>query len=141
MFKRIVLALTLLLMSAVAAFWLLQPDPVQIEVELKLEGSAEPGVILPVYVYAATPGSKLPLSYHQTSTDKLPIKIVLREDMYLLPSHTMKGADELVVIAKLSASGDPHKTEPGDVSVVSEVINPRQKAALNIELTLPNPIP
>ncbi|MGY0215800.1 c-type cytochrome biogenesis protein CcmI/CycH [Endozoicomonadaceae bacterium StTr2] len=91
-------------------------DGKQIEVRVQLAESllASMDPSWPVYVYASHPGNKIPLSSAQLTVDDLPDTILLTEDMYILPNLTLAGADRVRVTAKISSSGDPHKTSKLD---------------------------
>ena len=90
----------------------------------------------PVYVYAAVPGTKLPLSSYQTKISKLPLTVTLTEEMYLLPTHTMAGHDQLVVVAKISSSGNPHQAGPEDLSGGSDALDFTRQTTHRIAITL-----
>ena len=77
-----------------------------------------------LYLYVTTPGSKLPLSYYQSSLRSLPDSVVLHSDMYLLPGHKMQGKLRLQVVAKISVSADPHAFNANDNYLYSDVIYP-----------------
>lgn len=90
----------------------------------------------PVYVFAAAPGTKLPLSSYKTQISGLPKTVELTEDMYLLPTHTIADQPEVVVTVKVSSSGDPHQTGPEDVSVSSPVLSFRKQGSHRLGLSI-----
>lgn len=76
-----------------------------------------------LYVYAALPNTRTPLSFHKTTLDKLPLEITLDESMFLLPTHTIKDVNEVVVVAKASKSEDAHKKSDADLIGISKNIS------------------
>lgn len=68
-----------------------------------------------LYVYAARPNTRIPLSYHKTTLDKLPLEITLDESMFILPTQTMNDVNEVVVIAKASKGEYTHKRNNEDL--------------------------
>ncbi|WP_432473188.1 c-type cytochrome biogenesis protein CcmI/CycH [Amphritea sp. HPY] len=90
----------------------------------------------PVYVFAAAPGTKLPLSSYTTRISELPNKVILTEDMYLLPTHTIADQPEVVVTVKVSSSGDPHQKGPEDVSVSSPALSFHKQSSHQLGLTI-----
>lgn len=90
----------------------------------------------PVYVFAAAPGTKLPLSSFKTIISELPQTVELTEDMYLLPTHTIADQPEVVVTVKVSSSGDPHQKGPEDISVSSPVLSFTKKNRHKVELSI-----
>lgn len=90
----------------------------------------------PVYVFAAAPGTKLPLSSYKTLISELPKTVELTEDMYLLPTHTIADQPEVVVTVKVSSSGDPHQKGPEDVSVSSPVLSFNKQSSHRLGLSI-----
>ena len=90
----------------------------------------------PVHIYLAAPGSKIPLSSITTLLDELPFSSTLTEHNKVLPMFTLEGHKELVLVVKVSSSGDPHKQGPEDFRQVSQVIqlNSDNKASVNLNL-------
>jgi len=68
-----------------------------------------------LYVYAARPDTRLPLSNFKGKLSELPKQVTLTESMYLLPHLTLKQAEEVVVIAKATKSKNPHQKSPEDL--------------------------
>lgn len=89
-----------------------------------------------LYVYAARPNTRIPLSSYKTTLDKLPLEITLDESMFLLPAHTMKGVSEVVVVAKASKGEYSHKRNTEDLIGYSKTISfsssPQQ--SINVEI-------
>lgn len=90
----------------------------------------------PVYVFAAAPGTKLPLSSFKTQISALPKTVELTEDMYLLPTHTIADQPEVVVTVKVSSSGDPHQKGPEDISISSPVLSFNKQNRHKVELSI-----
>lgn len=72
-----------------------------------------------LYVYAAKPNTRLPLSNYKGKLSELPKTITLTESMYLLPHLTLKQAEEVVVIAKATKSKNPHEKSNKDLIAFS----------------------
>ena len=68
-----------------------------------------------LYVYAAKPNTRLPLSNFKGKLSQLPAEVLLDESMYLLPHLTLKQAEEVVVIAKATKSKNPHQKSAEDL--------------------------
>jgi len=68
-----------------------------------------------LYVYAARPDTRLPLSNYKGKLSELPKQVTLTESMYLLPHLTLKQAEEVVVIAKATKSKNPHQKSAEDL--------------------------
>jgi len=109
------------LIAVCLACWTLivQAEPeyqIKVKVSLADELKAEAHPKWPVYIYAAAPGSRVPLASFRTEVDQLPMVVTLDETMYVLPQFTLKGAEKVELVAKISAAGDPHKTGPQDMA-------------------------
>ncbi len=94
---------------------------VSVSVDKSLAQSAEPN--WPLYVYAARPNTRLPLSTFKGKFSDLPLTLTLDETMYLLPELTLKDATEVVVVAKVSKNLDPHKKTNNDLIGFSSVLS------------------
>ena len=68
----------------------------------------------PLHIYLSAPGSKIPLSSTTITLADLPYRTTLTEKDYVLPAFTLKGFQELVLVVKVSSSGDPHRDGPED---------------------------
>lgn len=113
--NRIIFMVLLIAISSMLAVTVTHADSGRvIHVKLKLEEGAQFSRDWPVYVYASTPGSKLPLSSARVQLSELPTTVELTEAMYVLPGMTMKGHNKLVVTAKVSSGVDVHKKGPED---------------------------
>jgi len=113
--NRLIFMVLLIAISSMLAVTVTYADSGRvIHVKLTLEEGAQFSQDWPVYVYASTPGSKLPLSSTRVPLSELPTTVELTEAMYVLPGMTMKGHSNLVVTAKVSSSPDVHKKGPED---------------------------
>lgn len=90
----------------------------------------------PVHIYLAAPGSRASLSYTISQLDRLPLSLTLTEHHQVLPTLSLKGLRELVLIAKVSSSGDPHVAGAEDYRQISPVfrLDAQQQATVNMVL-------
>lgn len=115
------LAMLVLLFSA----WQVQAEEMRrIEVQVSVDKAVQSGMKpeWPVYIYAAAPGSRIPLASTKLNVSDLPATVLLTEEMYVLPQFTLKGISQVELVAKVSTTGDPHKKGPEDRSGRSAVI-------------------
>ncbi|TQV88741.1 c-type cytochrome biogenesis protein CcmI/CycH [Aliikangiella coralliicola] len=89
-----------------------------------------------LYVYAARPNTRLPLSSFKAKLGDLPMKITLDESMYLLPDLTLKNAQEVIVIAKASESSDPHHKSPNNLIGKSKVLSFSDSQNLSLSIVI-----
>lgn len=89
-----------------------------------------------VYIYAAKPGSRLPLAALKTKLGKLPISVVLKQSMFLLPTHTLKDFQQVVVSVTASENADPHKHSAKDLIGQSRVLSFENTFALDTNVTI-----
>tara|TARA_Y100001970_G_C14167487_1_gene822170 strand:- start:1441 stop:1728 length:288 start_codon:yes stop_codon:yes gene_type:complete len=76
-----------------------------------------------VYVYArAANGPMVPLAVRKIPPESLPQTIVLTESMAMVEGMGLADFDEVVVVARLSQSGNVKKAI-GDYEAISQVIN------------------
>lgn len=90
----------------------------------------------PLYIYAARPNTRLPLSSFKGKFSDLPITVTLDESMYLLPELTLKDAEEVIVVAKISKNLDPHKKSAQDLIGFSQVVSFKQGLKQKLSLTI-----
>jgi len=137
--KAIWLLILMVVMGGLLLAWLSINQGTVIRVSAQLSKQHQPfSKDWPVYIYAAVPGTKLPLSSYKTTVSQLPLSVDLTEDMYLLPTHTMAEQEKLIVVLKLSSSGDPHQPGPEDLQVKSRVLDLSQRRQHRVELVLGN---
>ena len=113
-------------------------SPKSIEVEVSVDASLLPinAEQWPLYVYAARPNTRLPLSSFKGKLSDLPLTVTLDESMFLLPELTLKDAEEVVVVAKASKNKDPHKKSPQDLIVFSDIVSFSDDNALTVKLEI-----
>jgi len=134
--KRILTGLGLMLSILMAALPI-QAAEYQIEVRVtQLESDKQANPDWPVYVYAAVPGSRVPLSSVRLSLKDLPATVTLDESMYVLPQFTLNGVEQVELVAKLSTSGDPHKKGEHDRVGRSALIDIRPGTLAQAEVVL-----
>lgn len=126
------------LVSAVFIFSpLVQAEEIVVEISVSSTLSAERfSRNWPVHIYLAEPGSRVPLSSKTVQLDELPVTITLTDEDYVLPMFTLKGKEQLVLITKISSSGDPHKQGPEDYRQTSPAfsLNDQNRAAIEMVL-------
>ena len=77
-----------------------------------------------LYILArAAHGPRMPLAVFKTTADILPFVYVLNDSMAMSPEMKLTDFDEVVVVARISKSGDPI-AHPGDLEVTSRVVKP-----------------
>lgn len=110
---RTLFTMVLLILASLA-----QADSRQVEVDVSVAAELKAGMTSdwPVYIYATAPGSRIPLASYATTLSALPLTVTLTEDMYVLPMFTLSGEDSVELVAKVSTTGDPHKTGPLDIT-------------------------
>ncbi len=86
-----------------------------------------------LYILArAAHGPRMPLAVFKTKADVLPFVYVLNDSMAMSPQMKLSDFDQVVVVARISKSGDP-MPQPGDLEAVSKVVKPGTKG---IDLTI-----
>lgn len=77
-----------------------------------------------VFVFArATQGPPMPLAIVRTTAKDLPYKYILDDSTALMPGNKLSQASEVVVVARISKSGDA-KPQAGDFQGVSASVKP-----------------
>ena len=85
----------------------------------------------------AAQGPKMPLAIVRKQVKDLPYKFLLDDSTAMSPEMRMSNFDQLVVIARVSKSGDA-MSQPGDLQGMSEVLKPGTKGLkLTIDKILP----
>lgn len=87
-----------------------------------MKGKAGPNDTLFV-VARATDGSKLPLAIVRKQVKDLPLKFSLDDSMAMTPQMKLSNFDKVVVIARISKSGDA-MPQPGDLQGMSATVKP-----------------
>jgi cytochrome c-type biogenesis protein CcmH len=90
-----------------------------------IKGQAKPEDTLFVLVRAAE-GPKMPLAIVRKQVKDLPLKFTLDDSTAMSPQMKMSNFEQVVVIAKVSKSGNP-LTQTGDLQGMSQVMKPGTK--------------
>lgn len=116
--------------SALAAAEAAEAIRIAVEVTLdpKLRDKAPAGASLFVFARAAN-GPPMPLAVQRLSVADLPAKVVLTEEMGMLPNMKLSQFPQVVVGARISASGNP-KAQSGDLQTLSAPLDVNSKAAV-----------
>lgn len=97
-----------------------------------LQGKANPDDFVFVLARAAE-GPKMPLAAMRAQVKDLPLQFTLDDSMAMSPQMKLSMFDKVVVVARISASGDP-VAQPGDMEAVSGPIKPGSSGIkLNID--------
>ena len=94
----------------------------RVEIAPALVARVPPDATLFVYARAAQ-GSRMPLAIVRRAARELPFEFALDDSMAMAPGATISGASEVVVEARVSASGSATAAS-GDLSGVSAAITP-----------------
>lgn len=109
-------------------------DAVRIAVEVSLDprlrAQAPAGASLFVFARAAS-GPPMPLAVQRLSVSDLPAKVVLTEEMGMLPNMKLSQFPQVVVGARISASGDP-RAQRGDLQALSAPLDVNSKVAVTL---------
>ena len=89
-----------------------------------------------LYVYAAKPNTRLPLSNFKGKLSQLPMKVELKQNMYLLPHLTLKQAEDVVIVAKATKHKNPHNKDGTDIMGFSPAISFENANKLKAQVTI-----
>ena len=98
------------------------PDlPELAEVKLELTVSLSPELAsrvkpdMTVFIFARPVGGRMPLAAKRLTVADLPVSLVLDDSLSMSPDALLSSADQVEVVARISASGQP-RPAPGDLS-------------------------
>ena len=111
-------------------------SPVSVQGTVSLAPSLK-GTVKPqntVFVLARPiSGSRMPLAVIRTTVDKLPYRFTLDDSMAMSPAAKLSGQAKVVVVARISKSGNP-APQKGDIEGVSAAVAPGA-SGLNVVLS------
>lgn len=97
-----------------------------------LQGKARPDDFVFVLARAAE-GPRMPLAVIRKQVKDLPLQFALDDSMAMAPQMKLSRFDKVVVVARISATGEPI-ARPGDMEVMSEPVKPGSSGIqLNID--------
>lgn len=103
---------------------------VEVSLDPKLRAQAPAGASLFVFARAAN-GPPMPLAVQRLSVADLPAKVVLTEEMGMLPNMKLSQFPQVVVGARISASGNP-KAQSGDLQTLSAPIDVKTRTPVQL---------
>jgi cytochrome c-type biogenesis protein CcmH len=101
-----------------------------------LRGKVAPGDTVFVLARPAD-GSRMPLAVTRTTVDKLPYEFTLDDSMAMAPTSRLSGQSSVVVLARVSKSGNP-APQKGDVEGMSAPVAP---GAANVRVVISKIVP
>ena len=107
-----------------------------IQLDPKLAKTAKPDDTLFVFARAAN-GPRMPLAVMRAKVSELPMKYRLDESMAMQPGMNLSHFDQVVVVARISPSGEA-MPQKGDLQGTSKTVNVgKDKADITIDKVLP----
>nr|WP_305119288.1 c-type cytochrome biogenesis protein CcmI [Tahibacter harae] len=103
---------------------------VEVSLDPKLREQAPAGASLFVFARAAS-GPPMPLAVQRLSVSDLPAKVVLTEEMGMLPNMKLSQFPQVVVGARISASGNP-RAQSGDLQTLSAPVDVKTRAPVRL---------
>lgn len=86
-----------------------------------------------VFIFARpAQGKNMPLAVDRVAAKELPYKFMLDDSKALIPNHKLSQASEVVLVARVSKTGDA-TSKPGDLEGMSALVKPNG-ATVNIEI-------
>ncbi|MBN8431959.1 c-type cytochrome biogenesis protein CcmI [Microbulbifer salipaludis] len=85
----------------------------RIAVQVTLSGSVQPAPDTPVFVYARTAESPMPVAIVRLTAGELPAEVVLDESRAMMPGRSLSTVDEVQLVARLAIGGNA-RPAPGD---------------------------
>lgn len=77
-----------------------------IRVQVSLSGEIAADSATPVYIYARSADSPLPLAIVRLSAGQLPVEVVLDESRAMMPGRSITTVDSVQLVARLALHGD-----------------------------------
>lgn len=107
-----------------------------IQLDPKLAKSAKPTDT--VYIFArAAQGPRMPLAVFKAKVSDLPLKFRLDDSMAMQPGMNLSHFDQVIVVARISASGEP-MAQKGDLEGLSKPVSPgKDKVDITIDKVVP----
>ena len=107
-----------------------------IKLDPKLAKQAKPEDTLFIFARAAQ-GPRMPLAVMRTKVSELPMKYRLDESMAMQPGMNLSHFDKVVVVARISSSGDA-MAKKGDLQGTSKTVTVgKDQADITIDTVLP----
>lgn len=107
-----------------------------IKLDAKLAKNAKPDDTVFVFARAAQ-GPRLPLAVLRAKVSELPLQYKLDDSMAMQEGMNLSHFDKVVVVARISASGDA-MPQKGDLEGISKTVNVgKDKADVTIDKILP----
>lgn len=107
-----------------------------IKLDAKLAKNAKPDDTVFIFARAAQ-GPRLPLAVLRAKVSELPLKYKLDDSMAMQEGMNLSHFDKVVVVARVSASGDA-MPQKGDLEGISKTVNVgKDKADVTIDKVLP----
>jgi cytochrome c-type biogenesis protein CcmH len=89
-----------------------------------------------LFVYAkAVAGPPMPLALVRLTARDLPVTVTLNEDTSMMPNMTLKNADQVHVLARVSSSGQAIP-QPGDLLSDAQLVDFSEQAQSEIDLNI-----
>ncbi len=111
-------------------------EPVAIKAWVSLDAAMQDRVSADdtIFVMAkAKEGPPMPLAARRLRVSDLPLEITLDDSMAMMPQMKLSGFDQVVVIARISKSGQP-MASPGDISSEAVDVSLSGTVAVNLNL-------
>ena len=133
MSRIFILLLSMLIMPLAYAGGMVEGN---IKLDPKLAKQAKPEDTVFIFARAAK-GPRMPLAVLRTKVSELPMKYRLDESMAMQPGMDLSHFDKVVVVARISASGDA-MPKSGDFEGTSKTVNVgKDQADITINKVLP----
>lgn len=105
-----------------------------IRVKVTLGDTVEASPDTPVFIYARTADSPMPLAIVRLKAADLPVEVVLDESRAMMPTRSLKSVDEVQLVARLAVGGNA-RPAPGDWQGQVETL-PRSEWGKTIDIAI-----